>query len=132
MASSRRRSSAEHWGALQMPLWLLRGPTCSPSPPTHTPLTPRPQGHGKAVDWWAFGVLVYEMLAGYPPFYDDDPLGTYKKILKGNLIFPNHFSVTVRDLIRKLLQVRAPAAWGCGGRVRGRVGSDRVGGRYAC
>lgn len=40
------------------------------------------QGHGKAVDWWALGVLVYEMLAGYPPFYDEDPLGTYKKILK--------------------------------------------------
>lgn len=26
------------------------------------------QGHGKAVDWWTFGILVYEMLAGYPPF----------------------------------------------------------------
>ena len=25
---------------------------------------PHPQGHGKAVDWWALGVLVYEMMAG--------------------------------------------------------------------
>lgn len=32
------------------------------------------KGHGKAVDWWAMGVLIYEMLAGYPPFYDDDPM----------------------------------------------------------
>jgi serine/threonine protein kinase len=26
------------------------------------------QGHGKPVDWWTLGILVYEMLAGYPPF----------------------------------------------------------------
>jgi serine/threonine protein kinase len=50
-------------------------------------------------------VLIYEMLTGYPPFLDDDALATYKKILKGNLTFPPHLSVTARDLIRKLLQV---------------------------
>lgn len=71
------------------------------------------KGHGKAVDWWAFGVLIFEILAGYPPFYDDDPLGTYKKILKGSVSFPNHFSVTVRDLIRKLLQVDLSKRYGC-------------------
>jgi serine/threonine protein kinase len=26
------------------------------------------QGHGKPVDWWTLGILVYEMLAGFPPF----------------------------------------------------------------
>ncbi|KNE59673.1 cAMP-dependent protein kinase catalytic subunit [Allomyces macrogynus ATCC 38327] len=29
------------------------------------------RGYGKAVDWYALGVLIFEMLAGYPPFYDE-------------------------------------------------------------
>ena len=32
------------------------------------------QGHGKAADWWSLGVLIYEMAAGYPPFFDDQPI----------------------------------------------------------
>ena len=63
-----------------------------------------PQGHGKPVDWWAFGVLLFEMVAGYPPFYDEDITATYKKILAGRMAFPAHVSVTCRDLIRRLLK----------------------------
>ena len=62
------------------------------------------QGHGKPVDWWAYGVFVFEMIAGYPPFYDEDVTNTYKKILSGRFGFPSHFSVNCRDLVRKLLQ----------------------------
>ncbi|CAG2227949.1 PKA [Mytilus edulis] len=41
------------------------------------------KGYNKAVDWWALGVLVYEMAAGYPPFFADQPIQIYEKIVSG-------------------------------------------------
>eukprot|EP01135_Chromosphaera_perkinsii_P002559 Nk52_evm75s224 gene=Nk52_evmTU75s224 len=61
------------------------------------------KGHGKPVDWWALGVLCYEMLAGYPPFFDDNPFGIYEKILAGKLHFPPHFDVAAKEFVKKLL-----------------------------
>lgn len=70
------------------------------------------KGHGKPVDWWAMGVLIYEMMAGYPPFYDEDPMGTYQKILHGKLEFASHFSRGARDLVKKLLQADLTKRYG--------------------
>mmetsp|Transcript_3044 Transcript_3044/g.10700 ORF Transcript_3044/g.10700 Transcript_3044/m.10700 type:complete len:353 (+) Transcript_3044:73-1131(+) len=61
------------------------------------------KGHGKGVDWWALGILIYEMLAGYPPFYDENPFGIYQKILAGKVESPRHFDMHAKDLIKKLL-----------------------------
>ncbi|KAJ3285934.1 hypothetical protein HK104_009247 [Borealophlyctis nickersoniae] len=61
------------------------------------------KGHGKAVDWWALGILIFEMLAGYPPFFDENPFGIYEKILAGRIVFPTHFDSAARDLIKRLL-----------------------------
>lgn len=61
------------------------------------------KGHNKAVDWWALGVLIYEMLAGYPPFFDDNPFGIYEKILSGRIEWPKHMDPIAKDLIKKLL-----------------------------
>lgn len=44
-----------------------------------------PQGYNKAVDWWALGVLIYEMAAGYPPFFADQPIQIYEKIVSGKV-----------------------------------------------
>lgn len=60
-------------------------------------------GYGKAVDWWSLGILLFEMLAGYPPFYDCKPDGIYEKILAGIIEFPRFFSLRTKDIIRKLL-----------------------------
>ena len=61
------------------------------------------KGHNKFVDWWALGVLIFEMLAGYPPFYDDNPMGIYQKILDGYYEFPPYIEAKGRDLIKSFL-----------------------------
>ncbi|XP_058118649.1 cAMP-dependent protein kinase catalytic subunit PRKX [Anopheles ziemanni] len=61
------------------------------------------KGHNKAVDWWALGVLIYEMVVGYPPFYDDNPFGIYEKILSGKIEWSRHVDPIAKDLVKKLL-----------------------------
>ncbi|CAO0794077.1 unnamed protein product [Mucor circinelloides] len=61
------------------------------------------KGYGRAVDWWSLGVLVFEMLAGYPPFYDDDHLKLYEKILAGRVKYPQYFIPNSKDLLKRLL-----------------------------
>jgi len=71
------------------------------------------KGHGKAVDWWALGILMFEMLAGYPPFYDENPFGIYQKVLAGRIDFPRHFDVKAKDLIKRLLTHDRAKRYGC-------------------
>ena len=47
------------------------------------------KGYNKAVDWWALGVLMYEMAAGYPPFFADQPIQIYEKIVSGRVRSPD-------------------------------------------
>ena len=50
------------------------------------------KGHGKAVDWWTLGILLYELLNGVDPFANDDPMIVYQNILQGKLSFPKDFN----------------------------------------
>jgi protein-serine/threonine kinase len=64
------------------------------------------EGYGKACDWWSVGVIMFEMLCGYPPFCSDTPTETYRKIMNWReaLEFPEeaNLSPEARDLILKL------------------------------
>ncbi|KAL2338337.1 hypothetical protein Fmac_012783 [Flemingia macrophylla] len=82
---------------------------------THEYLAPEVilgQGHGSAVDWWTFGVFLYEMLYGRTPFKGENNEKTLVNILKQPLAFPRiavssskefEEMVKVQDLIGKLL-----------------------------
>lgn len=61
------------------------------------------KGHGKPVDWWCLGILIYEMLVGIDPFSDDDPMTVYQNILKGKIKFPRNFPKDAKSLVKHLL-----------------------------
>lgn len=71
------------------------------------------KGHGKAVDWWALGILIFEMLAGYPPFFDENPFGIYQKVLAGKIDFPKHIHPRAKELIKRLLTHDRAKRFGC-------------------
>jgi len=64
-------------------------------------------GYGQECDWWSLGVIMYECLVGYPPFYAEDPMSTCRKIVnwKKTLVFPQEarLSPHAYDLIHKLI-----------------------------
>ncbi|KAI8824268.1 serine/threonine protein kinase 15 [Fimicolochytrium jonesii] len=61
-------------------------------------------GHGPEVDWWAFGICMYEWVVGFPPFSDDTPEAIFANILEGVIEWPeSDMSPEARDLIERLL-----------------------------
>ncbi|XP_065888744.1 cAMP-dependent protein kinase catalytic subunit PRKX-like [Dysidea avara] len=71
------------------------------------------RGHGKAVDWWALGILIFEMLVGYPPFFDEHPFRIYEKILSDRPDFPRHLESPAKDIVKRLLTHDTTKRLGC-------------------
>lgn len=63
------------------------------------------KGYGMSVDWWTFGVLMYEMASGMAPFHAREPMKIYEKVVSGKYSMPKHFSADLADLVSNLLQV---------------------------
>lgn len=61
------------------------------------------QNYGKSVDIWAVGVLLFELLTGYPPFSGNTANEVYRKILFSNLEVPPSLDSESRDLLYCLL-----------------------------
>jgi len=64
----------------------------------------RRRAYGAAVDWWSLGTLLYEMIAGLPPFYDRNRPLMYRKILDSPLVFTPDMSPEAVDLLTKMLE----------------------------
>jgi len=74
----------------------------------------RREGHGRAVDWWSLGALLYEMIIGLPPFYSRNRETMFEKIMRAELNFPPQISNNAKDLLSRLLVVNPKLRLGSG------------------
>ena len=74
------------------------------------------QPYNKSVDWWAFGVLLYEMLVGQPPFDGDDEEELFAAITDQNVSYPKSLSREAKEMCKGLLTRNPSKRLGCGAR----------------
>lgn len=61
-------------------------------------------GHGKAVDWWTLGAILFEMLTGLPPFYTPNREDLFQKIKYYTLKYPPYLSYNAKSLLEGLFK----------------------------
>ena len=82
-----------------------RAYTVCGTPDYLAPETLRQQGCNRAADFWAVGVLLFEMMTGYPPFHGETHSELYRRITAGRMrSFPRTFDESAADLCQRLLR----------------------------
>ncbi|XP_022213271.1 cAMP-dependent protein kinase catalytic subunit 2-like isoform X3 [Drosophila obscura] len=76
--------------------------------------------YNKCVDWWAFGILLFEFVSGRSPFaaHNRDVILMYSKICLGEYRIPNYFTAHLKNMVEGLMQVdtsKRKLNGGCGG-----------------
>ncbi|GIJ98506.1 camp-dependent protein kinase catalytic subunit [Aspergillus viridinutans] len=62
------------------------------------------KGYNKSVDWWSLGILIFEMLCGFTPFWDSgSPVKIYENILRGRVKYPPYLHPDAVDLLSQLI-----------------------------
>ena len=62
------------------------------------------QPYTRAVDWWSFGILIFEMLTGLPPFYDENTNKMYRDIIQNEPRYPHYIPEQAKALMERLLK----------------------------
>lgn len=87
--------------------------------------TLRVAGYSYSVDWWTLGVFIYESAAGAPPFSGSSLLAIFDRVVRGEFILPDHFSIGMADLVIRLFEVDPDHRIGCG-----RNGAEEIKSHY--
>ncbi|XP_077407271.1 protein kinase C epsilon type isoform X2 [Vanacampus margaritifer] len=69
--------------------------------------------YGASVDWWALGVLMYEMMAGQPPFEADNEDDLFESILHDDVLYPVWLSKEAVSILRAFMTKNSAKRLGC-------------------